>query len=144
MASWFADYPFADRLYPQALEAVRHAESFGETSILSDGDAVFQPLKIARSGLWRAFAERVLIYVHKEQELADVERWRPARRYVMVDDKLRLLSAIKQVWGERVTTVWVTQGHYAHDAAALAGLPPADVEIAAIADFVGLDLARRA
>ena len=144
MASWFADYPFADRLYPQALEAVRHAESFGETSVLSDGDAVFQPLKIARSGLWRAFAERVLIYVHKEQELADVERWRPARRYVMVDDKLRLLSAIKQVWGERVTTVWVKQGHYAHDVAALAGLPPADVEIAAIADFVGLDLARRA
>ena len=141
MASWFADYPFADRLYPGALDAVRHAGIRGETCILSDGDAVYQPLKIARAGLRQTFADRVLIYVHKEQELEDVERWRPARRYVMIDDKLRLLVAIKRIWGERVTTVWVKQGHYAQDTAALAGLPPADVEIDAIAEVCRLDLA---
>jgi FMN phosphatase YigB (HAD superfamily) len=140
MACWFAQYPFADRLYPGALEAVRHAQASGETSILSDGDAVFQPLKVARSGLRELFEDRVLIYVHKEQELDDVERWRPARRYVMVDDKLRLLAAIKQIWGERVTTVWVKQGHYARGPAATAGLSAADVEIDRIADFVNLDL----
>ena len=140
MATWFADYPFAARLYPGAREAVRHARASGETCILSDGDAVFQPLKIARAGLRELFEDRVLIYVHKEQELADVERWRPARHYVMVDDKLRLLSGIKKIWGERVTTVWVRQGHYATDTAAIAGLPPADVTIDRIADFAHLDL----
>jgi hypothetical protein len=140
MACWFAEYRFADRLYPGAREAVRHAHAAGETSILSDGDAVFQPLKIARAGLRELFEDRVLIYIHKEQELDDVERWRPARHYVMVDDKLRLLTAIKAIWGERVTTVWVRQGHYASDAAALAGLPAADVEIERIADFVNFDL----
>jgi len=139
MACWFAEYPFADRLYPGALEAVRRAHASGETSILSDGDAVFQPLKIARSGLRELFEDRVLIYVHKEQELDDVERWRPARHYVMVDDKLRLLTAIKKVWGERVTTVWVRQGHYVNDPLAI-GMPPADVTIERIADFADLDL----
>ena len=140
MATWFAEYPFADRLYPGALAAVSHAESLGETAILSDGDAVFQPLKVARAGLRRAFADRVLIYVHKEQELEDVERWRPARRYVMIDDKLRILTAMKRIWGERLTTVWVKQGHYAQDRAALAGLPPADWEIDDIADLAQLPL----
>ena len=136
MALWLIDYPFADRLYPGALEAVRHASRLGQAVILSDGDAVFQPLKVARSGLGRAFEGRRLIYIHKEQELADVERQRPARHYVVIDDKLRILAAIKKIWRDRVTTVYVKQGHYAHDDAALAGLPAADVEIAAIADFV--------
>ena len=140
MAGWFADYPFADRLYPGALAAVRHAHAHGETAILSDGDAVFQPLKIARAGLRDLFQDRVLIYIHKERELDDVERWRPARHYVMIDDKLRLLAEIKKIWGDRVTTVWVKQGYYAHDPAKTAGLPRADFEIDRIADFLGLDL----
>ena len=140
MASWFADYPFADRLYPGALEAVRHAQTGGEAAILSDGDAVFQPLKIARAGLRDLFQDRVLIYIHKERELDDVERWRPARRYVMIDDKLRLLAEIKKIWGDRVATVWVKQGHYATDPAQTASLPRADFEIDAIADFLAFDL----
>ena len=137
--NWLVDYPFADRLYPGALEAVRHVERWGEPVILSDGDAVFQPRKVERSGLWRAFEDRVLIYVHKEQELADVERWHPARRYVMIDDKLRILTAIKEIWGDRVTTVFVRQGHYAADAAALAKWPRADREIDRIADLTTFD-----
>jgi beta-phosphoglucomutase-like phosphatase (HAD superfamily) len=140
MACWFAQYPFADRLYPGAMDAVRRAREAGEVCILSDGDAVFQPQKIARAGLRGLFEDHVLIYIHKEQELDDVERWRPARRYVMVDDKLRLLTAIKAIWRERVTTVWVKQGHYATDPAATAGLPAADVTIERIADFAQLDL----
>ena len=135
MACWLIDYPFADRLFPGALDAVAHVRSWGDPVILSDGDAVFQPRKIQRSGLWREFEGRVLIYIHKEQELIDVERWRPARHYVLIDDKLRILAAIKQIWGDKVTTVFVKQGHYASDAAALEGLPPADVEIERIADL---------
>ena len=135
MACWLIDYPFADRVFPGAFDAVAHVRRWGDPVILSDGDAVFQPRKIERSGLWRAFEGRVLIYIHKEQELNDVERWRPARHYVLIDDKLRILAAIKQAWGDKVTTVFVKQGHYASDAAALKGLPPADVEIERIADL---------
>ena len=115
MSSWLVDYPFADRLYSGALHAISHVQQWGPAVILSDGDAVFQPRKIERSGLWAAFEDRVLIYVHKEQELAEVERLYPAKRYVMIDDKLRILNAVKQVWGERVTTVFPKQGHYARD-----------------------------
>jgi hypothetical protein len=135
VANWLVDYPFADRFYPGALDAVRYVRRWGAPVILSDGDAVFQPRKIERSGLWREFDDKVLIYIHKEQELDDVEHWSPAERYVLVDDKLRILTAVKRAWGERVTTVFVKQGHYAHDSAALAGLPPADVEIERIADL---------
>jgi hypothetical protein len=112
--------------------------------VLSDGDAVFQPRRVERSGLWRAFDGRVLIYVHKEQELDHVERWYPAHHYVMIDDKLRLLTAIKRVWGPKVTTVFVKQGHYAQDAATLAHLPRADVEIDPIADLMQSDWRRHA
>ncbi len=136
LANWLVGHPFADRLYPGALAAVSHARTLGETAILSDGDAVFQPIKVLRSGLWDAFEGRVLIYVHKELELDDVERWHPAVHYVMVDDKLRILTAMKKIWGERLTTVFVKQGHYAHDTAALAAFPPADMEIDSIGDLV--------
>ena len=101
---------------------------------MSDGDAVFQPRKIDRSGLWREFDSHVLIYVHKELELADVEHWHPAKHYVLIDDKLRILTAVKAAWGDKVTTVFVKQGHYATDTKALAGLPPADVEIGSISE----------
>ncbi len=140
MSSWLVDYPFADRLYPGALDAVKHVQQWGNPVILSDGDAVFQPRKVERSGLWNAFDSRILIYIHKEQELDDVERLYPADHYVLIDDKLRILSAVKEIWGERVTTVFPKQGHYAFDSNALAEYPPADIELAKIADLLTYDL----
>ncbi len=141
MSSWLVDYPFASRLYPQALEAVQHVGQWGPAVVLSDGDAVFQPRKIDKSGIWEAFQDRVLIYIHKEQELDDVERFYPARRYVLIDDKIRILHAVKQLWGERVTTVFPRQGHYAHDPKELAAHPPADITIERIGDLLNVDLA---
>ena len=130
--------PFADRLYPRALDVIAHARQLGSVVILSDGDAVFQPHKVERSGLWAAVAGQILIYIHKEQVLDDVERRYPARHYVMVDDKLRILTAIKSVWADRVTTVFVKQGHYATDQATLDSYPAADVTIERIADLLDL------
>jgi haloacid dehalogenase-like hydrolase len=140
MSSWLVDYPFADRLYPGALDAVKHVQQWGNPVVLSDGDAVFQPRKVERSGLWNAFDGRILIYIHKEQELDDVERLYPAGHYVLIDDKLRILSAVKELWGERVTTVFPKQGHYAFDPEALAEYPPADIELAKIGDLLTFDL----
>jgi FMN phosphatase YigB (HAD superfamily) len=140
MSNWLVDYPFADRLYPGALDAVRHAQQQGRAVILSDGDAVFQPRKVERSGLWRAFDGHVLIYVHKEQELDDVRRLYPADRYVLIDDKLRILTAVKATWGDAVTTVFPRQGHYAVDPDEVAKYPRADVELARIGDLVERDL----
>jgi FMN phosphatase YigB (HAD superfamily) len=136
MSSYLVDYPFSDRLYPGALEALRHLRSRGMTAILSDGDVVFQPRKVQRSGLWDAVEGRVLIYVHKEQMLEDVELRYPALHYVMVDDKLRILAAMKQVLGDRLTTVFVRQGHYALDRANIAAYPPADVSIDRIGELI--------
>jgi FMN phosphatase YigB (HAD superfamily) len=133
-------YPFADRLYPRALEVVAHLRRSGPVVILSDGDVVFQPRKVERSGLWAAVDGAVLIYIHKEQMLDDVERRYPARRYVMIDDKLRILTAIKAVWGDRVTTVFVRQGHYAHDPAQVVPYPTADRTVDKIADLLSLQL----
>jgi FMN phosphatase YigB (HAD superfamily) len=141
MSSWLVDYPFADRLYPEALNAVKHVQQWGPAVILSDGDAVFQPRKVERSGLWRAVDNRVLIYIHKENELEYVERLYPANHYVLIDDKLRILAAVKKIWGERVTTVFAKQGHYAFDRDILAEYPPADVELAKISDLLNWDLA---
>jgi hypothetical protein len=135
MANWLLDYPFAERLYPGALEAVRHVRQWGVPVILSDGDAVFQARKVECSGLWKAFDNRVLIYIHKESELADVERIYPATHYVLIDDKLRILDAVKSQWSERVTTVFPRQGHYAHDPEILAKYRPADVALIAVADL---------
>jgi FMN phosphatase YigB (HAD superfamily) len=140
MANWLVDYPFAERLYPRAREVLRHVGQWGPTVILSDGDAVFQPRKVQRSGLWDAVQDRVLIYVHKEQELDDVERLFPAQRYVMVDDKLRILAAMKQAWGDRLTTVFPRQGHYANDPRAVEQYPPADGTVARIGDILDWEL----
>jgi FMN phosphatase YigB (HAD superfamily) len=131
-------YPFASRVYPGAFEAIHQLERRGRVAILSDGDVVFQPRKIDRSGLWGAVDGNVLIYIHKEQMLDDVERRYPAERYVMVDDKIRILAAMKQVWGGRLTTVFVRQGHYALDEKLVATYPPADVTIERIADVAGV------
>ncbi len=141
MSSFLVDYPFADRVYPGALEAVGHASQWGTTVILSDGDVVFQPRKVQRSGLWDAVDGRVLIYVHKEQMLGEVERIYPARHYIMVDDKLRILTAMKGIWGDRLTSVFPRQGHYALDPEILANYPQPDITIERIGDFANYDLA---
>jgi FMN phosphatase YigB (HAD superfamily) len=141
MSSFLVDYPFADRLYPGSLEVIKHLGAWGPVVILSDGDVVFQPRKVQRSGLWKAVDGRVLIYIHKEQMLDDVERHYPARHYIMVDDKLRILAAMRKIWGDRVTTVWPRQGHYALDPRATATYPSADITIERIGDLVNYSLA---
>jgi FMN phosphatase YigB (HAD superfamily) len=135
------DYPFASRLYAGALAALTRCRSFGRTVILSDGDVVFQPRKVQRAGLWEAVEGRVLIYLHKEQMLADVAQRFPAAHYVMIDDKLRILTAMKRVWRERLTTIFVRQGHYALDPRELAAWPAADMTIAAIGELQRCDSA---
>ena len=142
MSSFLVDYPFADRLLPMALAALKHLANYGPTVILSDGDVVFQPRKVERAGLFDAVDGRVLIYVHKEEALADVERRYPADHYVLVDDKLWILTAVKRYWGQRVTTVFARQGSYAHDPAVVEASPAADVTIERIADLIRCDVAR--
>jgi FMN phosphatase YigB (HAD superfamily) len=140
MSAFLVDYPFADRLYPRALDAIAHLRTCGLTVILSDGDAVFQPRKIQRSGLWAAVEGRVLVYIHKEHMLDDVEQRYPARHYVMVDDKLRILAAMKKFWGDRLTTVFPRQGHYALDPHNVCAYPPADLAIERIGDLLNYDI----
>ena len=141
MSSFLINYPFAERLLSGSMDVVARCRTFAAVGeILSDGDVVFQPHKVERSGLWQAFAGNVLIYIHKEQELADVGRPYPAQHYVLIDDKLRILSAVKQAWRESVTTVFLKQGHYAVDSNILAEYPPADIELADIGDLLNYDL----
>ena len=139
VSGFLVDYPFANRLYPGALDVLERFRGWGPTVILSDGDVVFQPRKVERSGLGRA-VDDVLIYVHKERELDDVERRYPADHYVLVDDKLRVLTAVKRALGARVTTVFPRQGHYAHDAETVAGYPRADLTVERIGDLMAHDL----
>ncbi|MBZ5628193.1 MAG: HAD family hydrolase [Acidobacteriia bacterium] len=139
VSHFLVEYPFANRLFPNALDAVDHVKQFGRPVILSDGDVVFQPQKIWRSGLHDAFDGAVLIYIHKERELDDVEGRYPADHYVLVDDKIRILTAIKRAWGRRVTTVFPRQGHYALDEKILSSFPPADYTIDRIGELVNLD-----
>jgi FMN phosphatase YigB (HAD superfamily) len=138
IALYLLHYPFADRVYPGALDAIARLRARGPVVILSDGDVVFQPRKIERSGLWAAVEGRVLIYIHKEEMLEDVEQRYPARRYVMVDDKVRILAAMKAIWGDRLTTVFVRQGHYANDAALIATHPQPDRTVERIGDLSGI------
>ena len=140
MSSYLVDYPFANRLYPGSLDVIERFRSLGRTVILSDGDVVFQPRKVERSGLFEAVEGHVLIYIHKEEALDDVERRYPARHYVLVDDKLRILAAVKKAWGERVTTVFPRQGQYARDPTLVAECPPADLTVERIADLLDDDL----
>lgn len=140
MASFLMDYPFAQRLYAGALDAIVRLGALGPTVILTDGDVVFQPRKIQRAGLWDAVDGRVLIYIHKEQALDAVARLYPARRYIMIDDKLRILAAMKRHWNHRLTTIFPRQGHYAHDPRLLADYPPADITIESIGALASFDL----
>src|SRR5712675_1684719 len=140
VSHFLINYPFATRLYPDSLDAIEHVKQWGTAAILSDGDVVFQPRKVERSGIYEAVNGNVLIYIHKEKELDDVEKRFPADHYVLVDDKLRILTEVKKIWGPKVTTVFVRQGHYALDTKLVAGLPPADLSIARIGDLVNLKL----
>lgn len=139
VSEFLVDYPFASRLYPGSLDVLERFRAWGPTVIFSDGDVVFQPRKIARSSL-REVVDGVLIYVHKELELDDVEERFPAERYVLVDDKLRILAAVKMLWGNRVTTVFPRQGHYARDPKALASYQPADLSVERISDLLAYEL----
>ena len=136
VSTYLVNYPFANRLFPNSLDVLEYCKQFGKVVILTDGDVVFQPRKVERSGLFEAVEKNVLIYIHKEQELADVERRYPAENYVLVDDKLRILTAIKKIWGEKVTTVFPRQGHYAFDEKEIAKYPPADITIERIGDLL--------
>jgi FMN phosphatase YigB (HAD superfamily) len=140
MSSFLVDYPFADRLYPAALDVLKRLRDWGQTVIMSDGDVVFQPRKVERSGLSGAVDGHVLIYIHKETMLDDVERRYPARHYVLIDDKLRILTAVKKAWGDRVTTVFPRQGQYALDARVVASNPAADVTVERIGDLMSYEL----
>jgi FMN phosphatase YigB (HAD superfamily) len=140
VSHYLLNYPFANRLYPNALDVVQYFKQWGMVVILSDGDVVFQPHKVERSGICDAVEGNVLIYIHKERELDDVKQRYPAEHYLLVDDKLRILTAVKKVWGSRVTTVFPRQGHYAHDPQALATYPRADVTIECIGDLLSYNL----
>jgi FMN phosphatase YigB (HAD superfamily) len=139
-STYLVNYPFANRLFPNSLDVIEHCGQWGPVVILSDGDVVFQPRKVERSGLFEAVGGNILIYIHKELELFDVERRYPAEHYVMVDDKLRILAALKKIWGSRVTTVFPRQGHYALDPAESARHPPADITVERIGDLLEFDL----
>jgi FMN phosphatase YigB (HAD superfamily) len=140
VSSFLVNYPFANRLYPNSLDVIDHVKQWGPVVILSDGDVVFQPRKVERSGLFEAVDGNALIYVHKEKELEDVEQRYPAEHYVMVDDKLRILTAMKQIWRDRLTSVFPRQGHYALDPKVIAAYPPADITIERIGELTGYDL----
>jgi FMN phosphatase YigB (HAD superfamily) len=140
VSRFLVNYPFANRLYPNSLDVIERVRAWGPAAILSDGDVVFQPRKIDRSGLFEAVDGNVLIYVHKEKELDDVAARFPAEHYVLVDDKLRILAAVKAAWGPLVTTIFPRQGHYALDPANLAKYPPADIAIDRIGGLLDYDL----
>lgn len=142
VSRFLLNYPFADRLFPRALEVIAHVKQWGPAALLTDGDVVFQPHKVDRSGLSEAVDGQVLIYLHKEKELDDVAERCPAEHYVLVEDKLRLLAAVKKSWGSQVTTVFVRQGHYALDPKILAAYPAADLSLERIGDLLQYDLAQ--
>lgn len=141
MSAFLLDYPFVERVYPKVRDVIEHLGSIGTTAILSDGDIVFQPRKIHRSGLWDLVQGRVMVTLHKERRMGDVQRRFPADHYVIVDDKPHLLTATKDQLGAKSTTVFVRQGHYAHEAdgTAVSGL---DISIDSIAELTGFGRGR--
>jgi len=140
LSFYLLNYPFASCLFPGSMKVIERLDAWGPTVILTDGDVIFQPWKVQQSGLYDAVQGRALIYIHKEQQLKDVEMRYPAKHYVLVDDKLRILTAVKHVWGSRLTTVFPRQGHYAHDSQSLATYPPADITVERIGDLLRYDL----
>ena len=139
VSKYLIEYPFANRLFPNSIDAIRHVQQWGLAGLLTDGDVVFQPRKVERAGLYDAVQGQVLIYIHKEKALADVQAHYPAAHYIIMDDKLHLLAAIKKIWRGRVTTVFVRQGHYARDPKILSSVGPADLTIERIGDLLDYD-----
>ncbi len=139
-ADLMLDYPYSDRLYPGALHVLEHVSRFAMVAIVSDGDAVLQPRKIRRAGLWQAVDGRVLIYQNKQQRLADIAHRFPAQHYVMIDDKPDVLVHMKSAWSSRLTTVFPRQGHYAHDQEHRHDQPEPDISIDHIGDMLKLDI----
>lgn len=140
VSSFLLSYPFANRLFPNSLDVIERCQNFGETVIVTDGDVVFQPFKISRSGLHETFDGKVLIYIHKEMELDDIQERYPADHYIFIDDKVRILSAVKKAWGSRVTTIFPRQGHYAVDEKEVAKYPKPDFTIDRIGELMETDL----
>jgi FMN phosphatase YigB (HAD superfamily) len=140
VSTYLINYHFANRLFPNSLDVLEYCKQFGKVVILTDGDVVFQPRKVERSGIFETVESNILIYIHKEKELHDVERRYPAEHYVLVDDKLRILTAIKEIWGAKVTTVFPRQGHYAFDEKEIAKYPPADITIERIGGLLDFSL----
>jgi FMN phosphatase YigB (HAD superfamily) len=136
MSEFLLEYPFAARLFPRALEAVAYLNTLGRPVVLSDGDIVFQPRKIQRSGIWDAVGGRVMIYVHKERVLDHMQQRYPATHYVMVDDKPNLLAAMKSILKGKLTTVFVRQGHYGLAAESNSVDPAPDMVIERIGDLI--------
>jgi len=140
VSRFLINYPFANRLYPNSLDVIERVKQWGVAALLTDGDVVFQPRKVDRSGLYEAVDGHAMVYLHKEHELTDVEARYPSEHYVLVDDKLRILTAVKNIWGKKVTTVFVRQGHYALDSKILTDYPPADISVDRIGDLLDFDL----
>ena len=138
VSTYLVNYPFANRIFPNSLDVIEYCKQLGKVVIMTDGDVVFQPRKVECSGLFEAVDGNILIYIHKEQELHDVVRRFPADHYVLVDDKVRILSAIKDIWGKKVTTVFPVQGHYALDDETVANYPPPDIKIERIGQMLDL------
>jgi FMN phosphatase YigB (HAD superfamily) len=140
MSQFLLEYPFASRLFPDALQAIAHLRALGKPAVLSDGDMVFQPRKIQRSGIWDAVEGRIMIYLHKEKVLDHMQRRYPAEHYVMVDDKANILAAMKAALGTHLTTVFVRQGHYALAAESKSVVPAPDLTIERIGDLLNFKL----
>lgn len=139
VSTFMVNYPFANRLFPNSLDVLEKCSELGTVVILTDGDVVFQPRKIERSGLYEAVGGKILIYIHKETELADIERRYPAERYILVDDKVRILSSMKESWGDRLTTVFPRQGHYAFDAEQVAKYSTPDYTVERIGEVLDIE-----
>ena len=139
LSLFLLNYPFAERLFPQALDVIAYLKKRGLVTILSDGDVVFQPLKIHSSGLSEAVEGRVLVYIHKEQQLHEVERHFPAHHYVMIEDKPHLLTAAKKLWKDRATTIFVQQGRHAHDPKNVKPFPAPDLTVERIGNLLSSD-----
>jgi len=133
------NWPYRDYVYPGSFPALEHITRMGEVAILSDGDDDYQARKIANAGLTKAVGgpADVLIYVHKEEQFADVMRRLPGEHYVLVEDKERILANAKGILGDMLTTVWVKQGHYAHDPKQYRK-PDPDITLESIGELCGL------
>jgi FMN phosphatase YigB (HAD superfamily) len=139
VSQFLLEFPFSKLLFPRALDAIAHLRGMGRPVVLSDGDVVFQPRKIRHSGIWDAVEGAVLIYLHKEKVMDHVQKRHPAAHYVAVDDKPNLLAAMKLIMQDKLTTVFVRQGHYALAPGSNSVSPAPDRVIERIGDIATLN-----